>query len=211
MSLAIFHILAFSILKERSISFWINYGFMITAFLIQAFIFESALGARSTLKSKFLGFPLIYVGLTYWAVQLLLFIVFSLISHISPWIPLVTEFVVLGLTVIFLIITQIGRSEVSQIDDKINLKRSMLIELETEIELLSRNQSDYNLKAAINELGEKIRFSDPMSSSYTLKIDDEIKSKVESLKNINSTELITTINEVETLIIRRNSILKTYK
>lgn len=184
---------------------------MITAFLIQAFIFESTFGGRSTLKSKFLGFPLIYVGLTYWAVQLLLFIVFSLISHISPWIPLVIESIVLGVAVIFLIITQVGRSEVSQIDDKIILKRSMILELKTEIELLSRTQSDYHLKTALNELREKIRFSDPMSSSYTLKIDDEIKSKVESLKNINSTELITTINEIETLIIQRNSILKTSK
>lgn len=210
-SFAIFNLLVFTIIKNRGSAFWINYGFTFLAFLVQPVIWELTLGRNNSLKSKFLGFPILYVGMTYFCIQIILFVVLVLIPKVSPWLVLAINSIVAGVAIISLAIVEIGKDEVSRIEEKVSRKRFFIDELRIEVEMLARSQSDPLMKKTLEELVEKIRFSDPMSSNLLSAIEEEIRLKVVVLKETDVSRMVEAVKDIEALIVRRNSLVKTSK
>ena len=67
--------------------------------------------------------------------------------------------------------------------------------LQTEIDLLINREKDDDVRLALENLAQKIRFSDPMSSEQLKVLENEIDSKVSDLKiATNKKELIDIIN-----------------
>ena len=56
-------VIAFVIPTVKSTAFWIIYAFTTIAFVAQIGIWKIALGKEDTLKSKFLGFTVVHVGI----------------------------------------------------------------------------------------------------------------------------------------------------
>jgi len=76
-----------------------------------------------------------------------------------------------------------------------------------EVEMLARSQSDPIIRKVLDELAEKIRFSDPMSSNILAAIEEEIRLKVFALKNFETSKMVESVKDIETLIFKRNSLV----
>ena len=61
----LFNVIAFAVPTVKTATFWVAYVFTAVAFASQIAIWNFAFKGTDTLKSKFLGIPLISVGITY--------------------------------------------------------------------------------------------------------------------------------------------------
>lgn len=64
-------VIAFAVPAAKTAAFWISYGFAVIAFAAQLIIWKAALGRSESLKSKFLGFPVVHIGIVYLIVQVI--------------------------------------------------------------------------------------------------------------------------------------------
>ena len=80
---ALFNVIAFAIPTEKTATFWIAYAFSVVAFAMQIGIWKFSFKGADTLKSKFLGIPLIFVGIAYLIVQIIAFAIFVALNRIK--------------------------------------------------------------------------------------------------------------------------------
>ena len=72
----LFNVIAFAIPTTKTSTFCIAYVFTAVAFASQTAIWKFAFKDADTPKSKFLGIPLISVGITYLIIQIIAFTIF---------------------------------------------------------------------------------------------------------------------------------------
>lgn len=82
-------------------------------------------------------------------------------------------------------------------------------ELQADIELLANGEKDSEIKAALMQLAEKIRFSDPMSNEQLVDLENRISVKAAELKTAASRAEI--IAELNSLLDERNKKCKIFK
>ena len=205
----LFNVIAFAVPAAKTATFWIAYAFTSIAFASQIAIWKFAFKGADTLKSKFLGIPLISVGITYLIVQIIAFAVFMALPLTASWIAIVVCALILGISAICLIGTETGREEVVRVEEKVEKKVFYIKSLQVDIEMLASNETDSETKAALTKLAEKIRFSDPMSNDVLADLEAEIAAKIKELKTAeNKTEIITVL---DLLITERNKKAKLLK
>ncbi|MBO5417707.1 MAG: hypothetical protein J6A50_03765 [Clostridia bacterium] len=208
-SFTLFNVIAFVIPTAKTATFWIAYAFTVVAFALQIAIWKFAFNGTNTLKSKFLGIPLIPVGITYWIIQIIAFVVFMALPLTASWIAVVVCALILGISAICLIGTEIGREEISRVEEKVEKKVFYIKSLQVDVEMLASAETDTDTKAALTKLAEKIRFSDPMSNEALAELEAEISAKVKELKTAeNKAEIITVL---DSLIVERNKKAKLLK
>lgn len=206
---ALFNVLAFVIPTEKTATFWIAYVFSVIAFLVQIPIWKTGFANKETLKSKFLGFPLISVGVTYLIIQLVAFALFMALPSIPKWIAIIVCAIILCFSALCLIAGNAGAEEINRIDAKQKTKRFYIDSLRVEVEMLINAEKDASTKMMLKKLAEKIRFSDPMSNDSLYDIEGEIDTKVKNLKN--ATDKKPLIEEIELLLVERNQKCKILK
>ena len=81
---ALISIIAFAVPTIKTETFWIAYAFTAAAFAAQILIWKKALG-NEELKSKFLGFPVVHIGIAYAIVQTVAFAVFMFVPTLPTW------------------------------------------------------------------------------------------------------------------------------
>lgn len=205
----LFNVIAFAIPTAKTATFWIAYAFSVVAFALQIVIWKFAFKGADTLKSKFLGIPLISVGITYLIIQIIAFAVFMALPLTASWIAIVVCALVLGTSAICLIGTETGREEVNRVEEKVEKKVFYIKALQVDVEMLASTETDADTKAALAKLTEKIRFSDPMSNDVLSDLEAEITAKVKELKTAeNKAEIITAL---DSLITERNKKAKLLK
>ena len=206
---ALFNVIAFFIPTEKTATFWIAYAFSAIAFLLQIVIWKLAFKGTDTIKSKFLGIPLLSVGFRYLAIQVIAFAVFMILPALPTWIPIVVCSVILGGSAICLIGTETGIEEINRVEEKVEKKVFYIKSLQVDVEMLASTETDADTKAALTKLAEKIRFSDPMSNDALADLEAEISAKVKELKTAeNKAEIITVL---DSLITERNKKAKLLK
>lgn len=206
---ALFNVLAFVIPTEKTATFWIAYAFSVVAFGLQIGIWKLAFNGTDTIKSKFLGIPLISVGFRYLVVQVIVFAIFMIFPTLPAWIPVVVCSAILGVAAICLIGTETGREEINRIEQKVEQKVFYIKSLQADVELLAEAESDPEIKAELTILAEKIRFSDPMSNNALAEIESEIAYKVKELKTAENKLAI--IAAASALVAERNKKAKILK
>ena len=205
----LFNVIAFAVPTAKTATFWIAYVFTAVAFALQIAIWKFAFKGSDTLKSKFLGIPLILVGITYLIIQIIVFAIFMVFPIVPTWIAIVVCALILGISAICLIGTETGREEINRVEEKVEKKVFYIKSLQVDVEMLASAETDSDTKAALTKLAEKIRFSDPMSSGALTDIETEISAKVKELKTAeNKSEIITII---DSLITERNKKAKILK
>lgn len=205
----LFNVIAFAVPTAKTATFWIAYVFTAVAFASQIVIWKFAFKGADTLKSKFLGIPLISVGITYLIVQIIAFAVFMALPLMASWVALVVCALILGISAICLIGTETGREEVGRVEEKVEKKVFYIKSLQVDVEMLASAERDADTKAALTKLAEKIRFSDPMSNESLADLEAEITTKVKELKTAeNKAEIITVL---DSLITERNKKAKLLK
>lgn len=194
--------IAFAVPLAKTAAFWISYGFAVIAFAAQLIIWKAALGRSESLKSKFLGFPVVHIGIVYLIVQVIALAVFLFIPTLPIWSAVVACAVVAGVSAVCMIASDVGRSEIERVSAKVREKTFYIKQLQTEVELLAGAETDAATKSELAQLAEKIRYSDPMSDEQLADIEDRITAKITELKS--STDKTEIINELNSLLDERN-------
>ena len=203
------NVIAFAVPRVKTATFWIAYVFTAVAFASQIVIWKFAFKGADTLKSKFLGIPLISVGITYLIVQIIAFVVFMALPLMASWIAIVVCALILGISAICLIGTETGREEINRVEEKVEKKVFYIKSLQVDIEMLVSSEIDADTKTALTKLADKIRFSDPMSNEALAELEAEISAKVKELKTAeNKAEIIKVL---DSLITERNKKVKLLK
>ena len=203
------NVIAFVAPTVKTATFWIAYAFTAVAFASQIAIWKFAFKGADTLKSKFLGIPLISVGITYLILQIIAFAVFMAMPLTASWIAIVVCALILGISAICLIETETGREEINRVEEKVEKKVFYIKSLQVDVEMLVNDETDADTKTALTKLAEKIRFSDPMSNEALAELEAEITAKVNELKLAeNKAEIIKVL---DSLITERNKKAKLLK
>lgn len=105
--------------------------------------------------------------------------------------------VIAGISAMCMISADAGRDEIERVEAKVQKKVFYIRELQADIELLADNETNTDVKTALTQLAEKIRFSDPMSSEQLADLENKISAKVLELKTApNKVEIITELNSL---------------
>lgn len=207
--LVLVSIIAFVVPTEKTGTFWIAYIFTVVAIMAQIVVWKNALGKEDTLKSKFLGLPVVHVGIVYLVVQIVAFAVFTAVPALPIWSAIVACAVILGFSVIFMIAGEAGRGEIERVETKVQKKVFFIKELQADVELLADAETDTSTKSALHQLTEKIRFSDPMSNDSLAEVEEAITAKIAELKS--ASDKIAVIQELNLLLMERNKKAKLLK
>ena len=206
---ALFNVISFVIPTEKTATFWTAYIFTVVAFLLQILVWKVAFGKKDTLKSKFLGISVIYVGLTYLMVQLVVFAIFMIFPMLPVWLAIVICSIVLAISALCAIAGQSGANEINRVEEKIKVKRAFIQFLQVDVEMLAESETDTETKTALLKLAEKVRFSDPMSHEMLGELESRISAKVEQMKTTADKKAL--IGEVDLLLVERNKKCKILK
>jgi len=202
-------IIAFAVPTVKTATFWIAYVFTAAAFAAQIGIWKTALGKEGTQKSKFLGFPVVHIGIVYAIIQTVAFAVFLFVPTLPVWSVVVVCSIIAGVSAVCMISIDAGRNEIERIEAKVQKKVFYIRELQVDVELLADVEADANIKTALTQLAEKIRFSDPMSHEQLMDLENKISTKITELKTASSKlEIIT---ELTSLLDERNKKCKILK
>ena len=193
---ALISIIAFAVPTVKTATFQIAYVFTAAAFAAQIIIWRTALG-KETLKSKFLGFHVVHIGIVYTVIQVIAFAVFMFVPTLPTWSAIVVCSVIAGISAVCMISADAGRNEIERVEAEVKKKVFYIRELQADIELLADNETNADVKKALTQLAEKIRFSDPMNNEQLADLEDKISTKIEELKTTSSQlEIITELNSL---------------
>ena len=205
----LFNVVAFIIPSVKASAFWVAYVFTDIAFVLQIAIWESAFNDTKILRSKFLGISLISVGLIYLIIQIIAFAIFMALPLTASWSAFVSCTLILGLSAICLIGTEVAKEEINRIEEKVEKKVFYIKSLQVDVEMLAGTETDTATKSALMQLAERIRYSDPMSDEQLTDIERQITEEITKLKS--STDKAKIINELNSLLDERNKKSKILK
>ena len=206
---ALFNVIAFVIPTLKTAAFWTSYTFSVIAFAVQIPLWKIAFEKKDTLKSKFLGIPVIHVGFAYLVIQSIAFLIFMIFPMLPVWSAIVVCSIILALSLLCAIAAEAGANEINRVEEKIRVKRAFIQFLQADIEMLVDKESDQDTKEALMRLAEKVRFSDPMSHEMLNDLESRISTKVEEMKII--VDKMALIEDVTSLLSERNKKCKILK
>lgn len=201
-------IIAFAVPTLKTATFWIAYVFTAAAFAAQIIIWRTALG-KEALKSKFLGFPVVHIGIVYAIIQTVAFAVFLFAPMLPVWSAIVVCSIIAGVSAVCMISTDAGLNEIERVEAEVQEKVFFIRELQADIELIATTETDADTKAELTRLAEKISFSDPMSNEQLMDLENKISTKVLKLKT--ATTKVEIITELTLLLDERNKKCKILK
>ena len=201
-------VVSLAIPTSKNAAFWIAYIFTVVALAAQIVLWKRTFGHKE-LKSKFLGFPIVHIGIVYLIVQIAVLFVFVFAEKLPAWSALVICTAITAMAAIFMIAADVGRTEIERVEQKVQGKVFYIKNLQVDIEILASAEKDAKTKKALEQLTEKIRFSDPMSNEQLAPLEERIAIAVESLKS--SDDKLEIINQLNKLIDERNKKVETLK
>lgn len=205
---ALVSIITFAVPTTKTVTFWIAYVFTAAAFAAQIFIWNKALG-KEALKSKFLGLPVVPIGIIYTIIQTVAFAVFLFVPTLPAWSAVVACSIIAGISAMCMISADRGRNEIERVEAKVQKKVFYIRELQADVELLADDETEADKKTALTQLAEKIRFSDPMSNEQLADLENKISTKVLELKT--AANKVEVIAELNSLLDERNKKCKILK
>lgn len=202
-------VIAFAVPTAKTAAFWISYAFTVVAFAAQIIIWNAALGRSESLKSKFLGFSVVHIGIVYLVVQIIALIIFLSIPTLPIWSAVVACAVIAGISAVCMIASDVGRGEIDRVSAKVQEKTFYIRELQADVEMLEEQEQNPEIKISLTKLTEKIRYSDPMSNVALADLEDRIREKVTALRTAD--HKLEIIAELDLLLAERNRKAKILK
>ena len=207
--LVVVSVIAFAVPIQKTTAFWITYAFAAIAVVAQTVIWKAAFGRDDTLKSKFLGLPVLHISIVYLIVQLAAFAIYLFNPTLPTWSAAVVCVALGGISSVCMISADTGRSEIERVEDKVQKKTFFIRSLQADIEMLANAEPDTEVKAELLRLAEKIRFSDPMSHDRLADLENQITDKVAELKSCMDRTAV--INDLNSLLDERSRKCKILK
>ena len=118
--LAVFCTIAFVAPFCMTATFWAAFICGVVAIAFQFYVFSVSFSKGQGAKSKFYGFPIARIGVTYLLVQLVLsFVEMGLSCKIPAWVAIIINVIVFVIAAIGCIAAEVVRDEVVRQDDKV--------------------------------------------------------------------------------------------
>lgn len=205
--LGVFNLLVFTISKSRNDVFWLSYGFMTLAFVVQ--IVSMFLSFKSAdVETAFFGIPLASFSVFYLCAELVIGALFMIFQMASFTLALVIQVLVLAVFLIIAIISLLSRDTVQQISDNVKEHVSNLKSVLVDIEMLMDGCTDPELKADLRKLSETVKYSDPISNEAVADVEQRIMRKISELRiNIDDNQIADakqSCADLERLYVERN-------
>ena len=205
----VFTVIAFVAPFSKTPVFWTEYLSGLVALCFQIPLWNKSL-KEGSLKSRFLGFPLLYIGGVYLIVQLIIALIMMAFSNISVWIAIIVNLIILAIACILVISGDVARAAIHETESQINSKTSYLKVLKADVDILISEESDPEVKQQLTKLADNIRYSDPMSDESLDEIETQIVNKVAAIASAGDNKL-SLISEINRLIENRNIKCKVLK
>lgn len=211
---AVFNLLVFTIFNNRTPVFWISYGFMCLAFIVQIGSMFLALKSADV-ESVFMGIPLASLSFYYFFAAIFVGAVFMVFQIASIKLAVVIQVLILAAYVVVALLALMSRDVVQDTNDTLKEKVAAIKTLNIDVDVLIPQVSDPALKKALKKVSETVKYSDPISNDAVADIEDQIMQSMNALRvyieNDNNEEAITTCKDIEVLFLQRNSLLKATK
>lgn len=204
----IFTVIAFVAPFPHNIVFWLSYAFGVISVAVQAYSWPSAFAGDGT-KSKVYGFPIARVTTIYMIVQLILSLILMVAGEKVPvWIPMILYIVLLGLTAIGMIAAETARDEVERQETVKQVNTGTMKALRAKAAAIAGACTDSEHKIALDKLAEAFRYSDPVSSDATQKLEMKLEVLLDELQETKNADLI---KKIEATLAERNQLCKMSK
>lgn len=185
--LAAFNVITFAVpvtvnVNKFSPSFWIGYGFVTLAFIVQL-VCSLIFFKQDTKEKRFLNIPVI--SLSYMALLLSIIIgaVAMAVPFIPYWVGIILDVLIVAFYAIAIISSKAAADTIENIDKKVKTQTFFIKSLTVDAEsLLPRAKSD-ETKAIAKKLYEAIRYSDPMSNEALSPVETQITIKFNEFSN----------------------------
>lgn len=177
----VYNLFVFLFLNPVTPVFWVSYGFMILAFLLQ--IVGMYLSFKDfSVRAVFFGIPLAQFTLFYFCAELFMSVVFMIFQSIPVKIPVFLQVVLLAVYAIVAIVSVVTRDTVVQVEQKYQNAASNNRMNRAAVESICDMVSDPELKKQLRQLAEVIRYSDPMTSSAVAELETRIQQEIGGLQ-----------------------------
>ncbi|WP_105305246.1 hypothetical protein [Anaerolactibacter massiliensis] len=207
--LVVFAVVAFVAPFEKTPVFWVSFVFGLLAICFQIPLWNKALSGE-TLKSKFLGFPVLHIGIAYMIIQLIVSIIMMAVPGIPLWIAIIVDVVILAISCALVTSGGVARTAIEETEGKIQAKTSFIKSLKADVDILLSKETDSEVRDELRKLSDEIRFSDPMSNNALDNIEAEISDKLISVSAAGENKK-NVISEISGLIKQRNIKCKALK
>lgn len=205
--LGVFNMLVFIIFKTRTDVFWISYGFMTLAFVVQIISMFLSF-KRADVETIFFGIPLASFSIFYLVAELCVGTIFMIFQNVGTTIPLVVQILILAGFLVIAIIALMARDTVQAIGDNVKQKVVELKSVRVDVDVLFENCADAELRTKLKKLSDTIRYSDPMTTDAIADVEQRISQKVSELRiyceNSEIEEAKKTCSALELLYVERN-------
>ena len=203
----IFSVIAFAVPVEHGTCFWLSYLFAVVAIAVQFYAWPKAFAGNA--KSKYYGFPLAKVSTIYLIAQLVLSLIFLFVGDKVPvWIPVILYILLLGFTAIGFIAVDTARDEVERQETARKVNTGTMKVLQAKAAAIAFSCSDPEKKKALDSLAEAFRFSDPVSSDATQKLEVKLEVMLDELQENCTADMV---KKIENVLKERNQICKMSK
>ena len=214
--LAVFSAAAFLLPVSHTPVFWVSYCVGVFAIVIQLFVQPYALGKGKDAKSKFYGFPLAKNAVVYMVVQVVLSLLFIVLSSTAPlWLAGLLYILLFAAAALGLIAADTMRDEIVRQDNKLKSDISCMTTLRSIVYPLADQCSDPEAKKNLQKLADEFRYSDPVSSGSLKAIESELETRMAALQMAVSegdTEKINSLcREISITLTERNRLCKLNK
>ena len=180
--LAVFCVVAFALPFVKNGVFWVSLIMGVVAIAAQLYVMKTAFAKGEGARSKFYGWPIARVGVIYLAAQLVLSLLFMGLAKWMPlWVVIVVCAVLLGAAVIGFIATDATRDEIERQDVKLKKDVTAMRDLQSKARAMV-GQLDGEAGKALEELSDKLRYSDPVSSDAVREIEEELAKCLDTLQ-----------------------------
>lgn len=211
--LVVFSVIAFVVPFNKTASFWMGYIFGVIAIALQLYVFKVAFADGNSAKSKFYGFPIAKIGVFYLIAQLIISIIEMAVASILPvWVPILINVVILAVAVVGCIAAEVTKDEVVRQEVQIKKDVTKMRELQSLSASLVSLSNDATVKSVLQDLADEFKYSDPVSSDATYKIECDMTEMLhdiqKALVDCKNDEAIALSKELSAKLTLRNSICK---
>ena len=185
---AVVYILLFALIPfHKPAVAWTVFAFSLLSIAGGCGITIYAFGKDDSLMSKFYGFPVFKIGIGYTVLQLGISVVIYIIGafvKVPYWAGLLPSTVLAGAAAIGIIAADNARELLEQIDHhQIETTRNITY-FQIDISDLLDECSDETLRASLQELATKCKYSDPVSVPATEEKEQQIKTELTQLRGL---------------------------
>lgn len=216
--LFIFNIMFFLIPFRKNVPVWLEYVFTWCAFGASLYATFKAFENGKDVRSKLYGYPIFRVGYLCVIAQVVVCVVICSVNafiNVPVWIAAILSILILAFGAIGFIVTDNARDVIEQIEEQTDRATEAVTYFRLNVTSVCGYCKDSELKKKLEKLNEKFQYSDPVSSSELVEIENKIGEAIRKLEtfvregNVQKTEEY--IYELDSMLADRNRLCKATK